>query len=215
MNVHKLLDNTLFECELYLGYALTFGDDEVRYYAEQNLKGCYQKRQLEAARFMWYDGIELMLQNKWEDAIEIFKQAALKKEGWGWAVNYGDIWLSEAVAVILHGVEAAQDKSNIEEIEWVNTAEKLLDKALLRANESGVFGEKGHPWSTEVDLSLKSFKELTSHGKDTNEWLIQFKSRTIYWCSQVLSGGFPFPPKVRARLDSESNLIEKLPLYNL
>ena len=214
MNVHKLLDNTLFECELYLGYALTFGDDEVRYYAEQNLKGCYQKRQLEAARFMWYDGIELMLQNKWEDAIEIFKQAALKKEGWGWAVNYGDIWLSEAVAVILHGVEAAQDKSNIEEIEWVNTAEKLLDKALLRANESGVFGEKGHPWSTEVDLSLKSFKELTSHGKDTNEWLIQFKSRTIYWCSQVLSGGFPFPPKVRARLDSESNLIEKLPLYN-
>ena len=214
MNVHKLLDNTLFECELYLGYALTFGDDEVRYYAEQNLKGCYQKRQLEAARFMWYDGIELMLKNKWADAIEIFKQAALKKEGWGWAVNYGDIWLSEAVAVILQGVEAAQDKSNIEEIEWINTAEKLLKKALLRANESGVFGEKGHPWSTEVDMSLKSYKELISHGKDTNEWLTQFKSRTIYWCSQVLSGGFPFPPKVRARLDSESNLIEKLPLYN-
>ena len=214
MNVHKLLDNTLFECELYLGYALTFGDDEVRYYAEQNLKGCYQKRQLEAARFMWYDGIEFMLQNKWEDAIKIFKQAALKKEGWGWAVNYGDIWLSESIAVILHGVEAAQGKSNIEEIEWINTAEKLLGKALLRANESGVFGENGHPWSTEVDLSLKSYKELTSHGKDTKEWLTQFKSRTIYWCSQVLSGGFPFPPKVRARLDSESNLIEKLPLYN-
>jgi hypothetical protein len=215
MNVHKLLENTLFECELYLGYALTFGDDEVRYYAEQNLKGCYQKRQLEAARFMWYDGIELMLQNKWEDAIEVFKQAALKKEGWGWAVNYGDIWLSEAVAVIFHGVEATKDKSNIEETEWVNTVEKLLEKSLLRANESGLFGENGHPWSTEVALSLKSYKELTSDGKDTNEWLIQFKSRTIYWCSQVLSGGFPFPPKVRARLDSESNLIEKLPLYNL
>ncbi|MEM6731844.1 MAG: hypothetical protein AAF658_09820, partial [Myxococcota bacterium] len=26
MNVHKLLENTLFECELYLGHALTFGD---------------------------------------------------------------------------------------------------------------------------------------------------------------------------------------------
>ena len=215
MNVHKLLENTLFECELYLGYALTFGDDEVRYYAEQNLKGCYQKRQLEAARFMWYDGIELMLQNKWEDAIEVFKQAALKKEGWGWAVNYGDIWLSEAVAVIFHGVKATKGKSNIEETEWVNTVEKLLEKSLLRANESGLFGENGHPWSTEVALSLRSYKELTSDGKDTNEWLIQFKSRTIYWCSQVLSGGFPFPPKVRARLDSESNLIEKLPLYNL
>ena len=43
MNVHKLLENTLFECELYLGYALTFGDSEVRWLAEQNLKGCYQK----------------------------------------------------------------------------------------------------------------------------------------------------------------------------
>ena len=84
----------------------------------------------------------------------------------------------------------------------------------MRANESGVFDENGHPWSTEVDMSLKSYKELISHGKDTKEWLIQFKSRTIYWCSQVLSGGFPFPPKVRARFDSESNLIEKLPLYN-
>ena len=62
MNVHKLLENTLFECELYLGYALTFGDDNVRFYAEQNLKGCYQKRLLESARFMWYDGIEHILQ---------------------------------------------------------------------------------------------------------------------------------------------------------
>ena len=30
MNVHKLLENTLFECELYLGYALLFGSSEVR-----------------------------------------------------------------------------------------------------------------------------------------------------------------------------------------
>ena len=55
MNVHKLLENMLFECELYLGHALTFGDTEARHWAEQNLKGCYQKRLLEAARFMWID----------------------------------------------------------------------------------------------------------------------------------------------------------------
>ena len=35
MNVHKLLENTLFECELYLGQALLFGDAEVRRHAEQ------------------------------------------------------------------------------------------------------------------------------------------------------------------------------------
>ena len=38
MNIHKLLENALFECELYLGYALTFGDSEVRRMAEQNLE---------------------------------------------------------------------------------------------------------------------------------------------------------------------------------
>jgi hypothetical protein len=56
MNIHKLLENTLFECELCLGHALTFGGAEVRRFAEQNLAGCYQKRLLEAARFMWMDG---------------------------------------------------------------------------------------------------------------------------------------------------------------
>ena len=56
----QLLENTLFECELYLGYALTF-DNDVRFYAEQNLQGCYNKRLLEAARFMWTDGITAML----------------------------------------------------------------------------------------------------------------------------------------------------------
>ncbi|MEM9457481.1 MAG: hypothetical protein AAGF11_25100 [Myxococcota bacterium] len=61
MNVHKLLENTLFECELYLGHALTFGDAEVRSQAEQNLDGCYQKRLLEAARLMWMDGAKQMM----------------------------------------------------------------------------------------------------------------------------------------------------------
>ena len=92
MNVHKLLENTLFECELYLGYALTFGEDGVRYYAEQNLEGCYSKRLLEAARFMWYDGLECILQGEWAAAIDLFRAAADKKDGWGWAVNHGDIW---------------------------------------------------------------------------------------------------------------------------
>ena len=30
--------------------------------AERNLEGCYQKRLLEAARFMWMDGLKQMMQ---------------------------------------------------------------------------------------------------------------------------------------------------------
>ena len=215
MNVHKLLENTLFECELYLGYALTFGDDSVRFYAEQNLKGCYQKRLLEAARFMWYDGIELMLQKQWSTAIEIFKAAYDKKEGWGWAVNYGDIWLSEAVALIINGVESGIKTTNLEELEWFNKANELVDNASLRSNNSGVFGTEGHPWISEVTSALESLENLISKGKDITSWLDEFNSLTVYWCSQVLAGVFPFPPRERTRLASESTLIENLPGYNI
>ena len=215
MNVHKLLENTLFECELYLGYALTFGDDDVRFYAEQNLKGCYQKRLLETARFMWYDGIELMLQKEWTAAIDIFRAAHDKKEGWGWAVNYGDIWLSEAVAIMLNGAETTPKTTNVNEIEWIGKASQLIDRALFRATDSGVFGAAGHPWTSEVNLALENYKNLISEGKDSTQWLQEFNSRTIYWSSQVLAGVFPFPPKSRLRLASESTLIENLPRYNI
>ena len=214
MNVHKLLENTLFECELYLGYALTFGDNNVRFYAEQNLKGCYQKRLLEAARFMWYDGIELMLHEQWNSAVAIFKSAYEKKDGWGWAVNYGDIWLSEAVALLTDGVKSGISTTNSEELEWYNKANKLVKDALLRANDSGVFGPEGHPWISEVSLAIKSLENLISKGEDLTPWLDEFNSRTVYWCSQVLAGVFPFPPRERTRLASESSLIERLPGYN-
>ena len=214
MNVHKLLENTLFECELYLGYALTFGDDDVRFYAEQNLNGCYQKRLLETARFMWYDGIELMLQSEWTAAIETFRPAYAKKEGWGWAVNYGDIWLSEAVAMMIQGAESASNSTNGNEVKWIDKASKLIKKALSRATESGVFGPEGHPWISEVNTALESYKQLISAGQDRSEWLQELKSRTIYWCSQVLAGVFPFPPQARLRLASESDLIANLPGHN-
>ena len=214
MNVHKLLENTLFECELYLGYALTFGDDEVRYYAEQNLKGCYQKRLLESARFMWYDGIEFILQNDWEAAIEVFRAAADKKDGWGWAVNHGDIWISEAVAIIMQGVESELTKPKVNDSTWLNDANELIQRAQMRANESGVFGTNGHPWITEVGLALDAYHELVASGKKLDLWCEEFNARMIYWCSQVLAGISPFPPKVRARQESESVLIKSLPGYN-
>ena len=130
MNIHKLLENALFECELYLGYALTFGDSEVRRMAEQNLEGCYNKRLLEAARFMWIDGIKQMMRGEWSIAAETFHLASIKKNGWGWAVNYGDIWISESVSRIIQGVEIAISRGSKDEHskKLILEAENLLKK---------------------------------------------------------------------------------------
>ena len=72
--------------------------------------------------------------------------------------------------------------------------------------------------TVEVKEEKKDFHEaiiplanLISKGEDTTEWLEQFQSHTIFWCSQVLAGVAPFPPKCRDRLADESTLIEKLP----
>ena len=208
MNVHKLLENTLFECELYLGYALTFGDDEVRFYAEQNLQGCYNKRLLEAARFMWTDGIEAMLREEWSYAINIFKLAAEKKSGWGWAVNYGDIWLSEAVATIIMSV---QDDGGHGDSEWLGKVGELILKCVERSEKSGVFDSDGHPWANEILIALDNYQQIKSDNNSLDKWLTNFKGRTVYWCSQVLAGIAPFPPRARKRIAPVEDLIKRIP----
>jgi hypothetical protein len=61
MNTHKLLENVLLEAEHYLGHALTFGGAAAAF-AESNLEGCYAKRQLEAAKFIWMEGMVVCLE---------------------------------------------------------------------------------------------------------------------------------------------------------
>jgi len=214
MNVHKLLENTLFECELYLGYALTFGDAEVRRMAEQNLEGCYQKRLLEAARFMWVDGLEQMMRGEWAAAVETLRLAAAKKDGWGWAVNYGDIWLAESAARLVHGAELAAAAKADDAARWIAEATRLLEKCEARADEAGVFGPEGHPWAAETRATLASFRGLQASGTDVADWLEALKLRTIYWCSQVLGGAAPFPPSPRPRLEDAGALVRRLPGHN-
>ena len=115
---------------------------------------------------------------------------------------------------MIHGAESASNSTNANEAEWIDKASKLIKKALSRATESGVFGAEGHPWISEVNTALESYKQLISAGQDCSEWLQELKSRTIYWCSQVLAGVFPFPPQARLRLASESDLIANLPGHN-
>ncbi|MEM6504936.1 MAG: hypothetical protein AAF711_05680 [Planctomycetota bacterium] len=213
MNVHKLLENTLFECELYLGYALTFSDPEVRWIAEQNLAGCYHKRLLEAARFMWIDGLEQMMRGEWAAAAETLRLAAAKKDGWGWAVNFGDIWFTESAARLIHGVALAaghQADAN-KGARWITQAERLLEKGVMRTAEAGYFGPEGHPWAAEIGAAITAYHRLNDGGADTTGWLKDFKLRTAYWCAQVLGGAPPFPPKPRPRLEDADALSRRLP----
>ena len=211
MNVHKLLENTLFECELYLGHALTFWEPEVRIRAEQNLEGCYQKRQLEAARFMWIDGVEQMMRGEWAAAARTLSHAAAKKDGWGWAVNYGDIWMAEAAARLIHGAQlAARDGAEDGEAsQWIEQVARLLDKSIERVEDAGAFGPGGHPWASELDAALASYSPHEM-GFNVQQWLDAFESRTVYWCAQVLAGAPPFPPKPRPRLKDAAELERRL-----
>ncbi|MEM6532549.1 MAG: hypothetical protein AAF654_07990 [Myxococcota bacterium] len=213
MNVHKLLENTLFECELYLGHALTFGDPEVRRQAELNLEGCYQKRLLEAARFMWIDGVGQMMRGEWSAAAATLRLAAGMKEGWGWAVNYGDIWLSESAARLVHGAElVARDDGD--GAQWILEAEGLLEKAGARADDAEVFGPGGHPWASEIRAAIAVYRSVQERDAELADWIDRFKSRTVYWCAQVLSGMPPFPPKPQPRVEDAAELVRRLPGYN-
>ena len=118
MNTHKLLENVLIDAEHYLGYALSFRDSKLTDFVETNLEGCYAKRLLEAAKFIWITGmqetlkgIDAVLQERevmgkvnnggtsatiFMKAEELFVRAVSKKKGWGWGVNNGEIFLCQA-----------------------------------------------------------------------------------------------------------------------
>lgn len=211
MNVHKLLENTLFECELYLGHALTFGNAEVRGMAEQNLEGCYKKRLLEAARFMWIEGAEQMMRGEWAAAAETLRLAAAKMDGWGWAVNHGEIWISEAAARLVYGAELAARAEDGEGSRWIAEAAELLDKAAARANEGRTFGPEGHPWASEVGAAIASYRDRRDRGAPLADWLEAFELRTAYWCAQVLGGAAPFPPRPRPRREDAAALRRRIP----
>lgn len=180
--------------------------------AEQNLAGCYQKRLLEAARFLWIDGVEQMMQGQWTTAVETFQLAAAMKDGWGWAVNHGDIWMAEAAARIVHGAELAAGKgaSHDEAALWINEAARLLQKSVDRSRESGAFGPEGHPWASEIGTALVSYRNLREAGASTADWLEAFKLRTVFWCAQVLGGAAPFPPRPAPRREDAATLARRL-----
>lgn len=151
-------------------------------------------------------GLEQMMRGEWAAAAETLRQAAAKKDGWGWAVNYGDIWIAETAARLVHGAGliARDGAADGEGEAYIADAARLLERASERADESGAFGPDGHPWASEVDAALDSFDA----GED---WLEAFELRTAYWCAQALGGAAPFPPKPSPRLEHAAALVRRLP----
>lgn len=98
--------------------------------------------------------------------------------------------------------------------DWIKSARVLVERARKRANESNVFGAQGHPWINEVGMALDSYKELISTGEDAGPWLDELGARTVYWCSQIRAGVFPFPPQPKERLAEEFSLVDNLPGHN-
>ncbi|MEM9457482.1 MAG: hypothetical protein AAGF11_25105 [Myxococcota bacterium] len=130
-------------------------------------------------------------------------------------MNYGDIWLSEAAARLIHGAQlvARNGAEDREGARWIAEAARLLERAAQRADEAGVFGPEGHPWASELDAALASYSPGDS-GTDAADWLEALKLRTVYWCAQVLGGAVPFPPKLRPRLEDAAALVQRLPGHN-
>ena len=105
MNLHKLLEDVLVSgCEHHFEQGLLYSpDDEI---LRSNLDGCFAKRLLESAKFMWLAALQLLANTEasTEDLTEcrqLLKAATTVKEGWGWGVNNGDIHLSLASVRIL------------------------------------------------------------------------------------------------------------------
>ena len=65
-----------------------------------------------------------MMQGAWADATKTLVAAATKKDGWGWAVNYGDIWISDAAARLIYGAECFAEGSALADDgqTWINEA---------------------------------------------------------------------------------------------
>ena len=182
MNTHKLLENVLLEAEHYLGFSLTFGGKAAEF-AESNLEGCYAKRQLEAAKFIWMNGMEktikgiqAMMMGKEEEeggglvveqkeaaskvlldqAVVLFERAVGKKDGWGWGVNNGEAWLGLASSKLLLVHLLGRDEQEGEE----NSAPcMLVEKAAVRNPRL--------PWTVflqeycNTDRSEKEDEEIT------------------------------------------------------
>jgi len=191
------------ETEFFLGQGLLFSDPEVQEMARANLPGCWAKRKLESARWLLVSGVaalkkamdvpaflrrrerEKRIKDHLTEASQRLEQAADCKEGWGWAVNNGDIWVAQGAFEVMAAVlqvrlqnaalnpdadpddtgrspsGEAQPGIGTDALVTVGTFREVLDKAealwesALNRKSSDRMGREFHPWQLFINLAIQ------------------------------------------------------------
>lgn len=217
MNLHKLLENVLPECELYLGLGLLFPpspaslDD-----ARLNLEGCLAKRKLEAAKFLYLEGLQLMEAGSWGAAEKTLAHAAQLKDGWGWGVNNGEIWVARSAALIViycRQLVASAEGADATEVELVaelsagvrgseesnpivGGGASMLDEAAATL-QLAFSRQPDLPWTRHNMAAVDRFQtlahELRGKGGILAGEVAEFTKKTKDWCKEALKHAQPKP----------------------
>ena len=133
-----------------------------------------------------------MLKKDWAGAKHTLELAASKKDGWGWGVNNGDIWISlGAVQLIEWGEAQVRDDagSSSATMAGLEEANATLQKA---ANRTAT-----HPWTL---ANLRAVDELGAAYQQGTEGRTEFEvllqgliEETIRWCEDLLQYVRPKP----------------------
>ena len=73
-----------------------------------------------------------MMRGEWAAAAETLRLAADKKDGWGWGVNNGDIWIAESAARLVLLAELERD---VDVTQPLADVARLLERGAARAAE--------------------------------------------------------------------------------
>jgi len=191
MNIHKLMENVLPECEVFLSQGLLFPDKEVQRMAGQNLEGCYAKRLLEAAKFLWMKGLSHILDEDWQHAASVLQRAAGMKDGWGWGINNGDIYIALSGVYLIQGIDEWQVGGHDQVCgDLFAEVDTMLQKAKKRS--------PGHPWTAANTRALQTIRHSLCHQGNASANSIAAQRRSVLdenksWCRQVLKHVQPAP----------------------
>ena len=104
-----------------------------------NLDGCLSKRKLEAAKFVWMDGLIQVVAAGEEGSLlaaaALLRRANGLKEGWGWGVNHGDIALTLSsldLVLLAESVSSGATEDATEQEAWLAEAHEMLALAQSR-----------------------------------------------------------------------------------
>ena len=99
------------------------------------------------------------------------QRAAAMKDGWGWGVNNGDIW------IVLGAVQALRGR--------LDEAEATLALAHGRSAD--------HPWTKANQLAVRGLRGAAGDAELLRARRAALATETASWCRQVLAHATPNP----------------------